>query len=201
MKKFINDIKIVIAGYFKKKVLIPTYEYKRAQINQIRQKENINVLVETGTFLGDTIDFFKAHFKKLYSIELAEDLAREAQQRFVNDLHVSILQGDSGKVLKSLINEIHEPALFWLDGHYSSEFFIGDKFIKTGKGEKDTPVEEELNIILNAPLKHFILIDDARLFVGENDYPSIKELKKLVSSFRGKYELTVENDIIYILPN
>ncbi len=200
MKKIINKVKTKIRRILTKEVTPPSYEYKRSEIDNIRQKYSLHILVETGTFLGDTIEFFKPFFKKLYSIELAEDLARDAQQRFANDHHVRILQGDSGEVLKSLIKEIDEPALFWLDGHYSSEFFLGDKFIKTGKGKKDTPIEEELNVILSSSIKHLILIDDARLFVGENDYPSLPQLKKLVARHNRAYQLEVKNDIIYILP-
>ena len=151
--------------------------------------------------MGDTVEFFKNDFKEIYSIELAEDLATKAQNRFANDKHITIIHGDSGKVLKSLVATIHEPVLFWLDGHYSSEFFVGDEYIKTAKGEKDTPVEEELRVILNSGVDHIILIDDARLFVGMNDYPTISNMKQLVKKCSDHYVVSVSNDIIYILPN
>jgi hypothetical protein len=55
------------------------------------------------------------------------------------------------------VRQLQEPALFWLDGHYSG--------VDTGKDELDTPVSAELEAILGSPVKgHVILIDDARCF-------------------------------------
>ena len=97
-------------------------------------------------------------------------MAKRAQKRFENDHKVKIIKGDSGKVLKDIVKEISEPILFWLDGHYSSEFFIGDEYFVTAKSDLNTPVEEELRTILASRRDHIILIDDARLFNGTDDY-------------------------------
>jgi hypothetical protein len=185
---------------FGKQQQSPSYDFKRAQIKKCKDQFGVDVLVETGTFIGDTVEHFKTIFKKVYSIELAEELAAKAKRRFESDRNVTIIQGDSSEVLDKLIDQINEPILFWLDGHYSSEFYLGDEYIKTGRGKKDTPVEEELKLIFRNKLNHVILIDDARLFQGINDYPSIPELKKLVKSFKRNYSVKVDNDIIYILP-
>lgn len=198
--KLYNKLRNKIKRVFVKEKEGPTYEFKRQQIKENKDRYGVKVLVETGTFIGDTVEYFKKTFEKVYSIELAEELARKAQKRFQNDSNVTIIQGDSAEVLSTLIPQVNEPILFWLDGHYSSEFFLGDEYIKTGRGKKDTPVEEELKLIFKSPLRHIILIDDARLFLGINDYPSIAELRKLVKSHRSDYTLTVANDIIYILP-
>ena len=45
---------------------------------------------------------------------------------------------------------------------------------------------------------HLLLIDDARLFVGANDYPSIDELSDFISTYRPQAILNVENDIIIV---
>ena len=57
--------------------------------------------------------------------------------------NVELLHGDSGTELGNVMNKINQPALFWLDGHYSAGV--------TAKGDKDTPIYEELVCILNAP--------------------------------------------------
>ena len=44
-------------------------------------------------------------------------------------------------------------------------------------GKLNTPVMDELKTILGQRLEHVILIDDARLFVSEYDYPTITKLK------------------------
>lgn len=184
-----------------KPVTPPPYEKKRAILNSYRETYSLNILVETGTFFGETVEFFKNSFKKLYSIELAEDLALKAQRRFENDKHITIMQGDSGKILKTLVKEFKEPVLFWLDGHYSSEFYVGEELIKTARTDKDTPIVEELDAILASSLEHVILIDDARGFNGLGDYPSIGSIKRKVKKAKGSsYVCMVENDIIQIYP-
>ena len=45
-----------------------------------------------------------------------------------------------------------------------------------------------------------ILIDDARLFNGKNDYPTIKQLKQKVNKINNALHLFVKNDIIHIIP-
>ena len=107
---------------------------------------------------------------------------------------------DSGKILQSLVQKINRPSLYWLDGHYSSEFFIGDEYFVTAKGEKDTPVLSELQTLLADKHSHVILIDDARLFTGQNDYPSVAELKKIVSRASHPYSFSIAKDIIQIIP-
>ena len=173
---------------------------KRSVIEFYRKIFEPKVMVETGTFFGDTIEYFKSKFETLYSIELSEELAERAVKRFANDMQVKIVQGDSGIVLKSILSEINSPVLFWLDGHYSSEFYIKGEFVRTAKGATDTPVKKELDIILQSKVESIILIDDARLFNGINDYPTIREVKKKVKSYNANYSVFVKKDIIHIIP-
>jgi len=197
----LKKIKRKIYSFFKRTVTPPSYEYKRAQISNCKQNFGINTLVETGTFLGDTVEFFKSRFKNVISIELADKLAADAKKRFENDSNVTIIHGDSGEILKDIVAENNGRVLFWLDGHYSSEFFMGDVFVSTAKGKKNTPVQEELQLIMGSDIDHVVMIDDARLFTGQNDYPTIKQVKQLVKSCKANYRVTVNNDIIYILPH
>jgi len=89
--------------------------------------------------------------------------------------------------------------LFWLDGHYSSDFEVNGEWIKTARTDKDTPVANELRLILNDEIEHVILIDDARLFTGKNDYPTINNVKQMVASHKENYLVDVEEDIIRIV--
>ena len=60
---------------------------------------------------------------------------------------------------------------------------------------------DELKTILVHRLKHVVLIDDARLFASEHDYPTIIKLKEMIQEFNKNYTLSTKNDIIYILPS
>jgi FkbM family methyltransferase len=200
MKGILNALKYKIINKFKKQIEIPTYEKKRSIIDNYKNEFGIETFVETGTFLGDTVEFFKNKFDKVYSIELSEDLANRAIERFNKDRNVEIIQGDSGTVLHDLVENLQQSAIFWLDGHYSSEFFVGTEFIKTARSDKNTPIENELKAIFRSKATHIILIDDARLFIGENDYPTIDALKKIIKNSRPEYAVTVDTDIIRVVP-
>lgn len=183
-----------------KKPILPSYHEKRAFIERISNQFGTSIMIETGTFLGDTVDFFKDKFEEVYSIELSVELAEKAQKRFAAQNNVKIIQGNSGEVLVDITRKLSKPALFWLDGHYSSEFFVNGEFIKTAKADKDTPIESELSTLMAADLPHLILIDDARLFVGAGDYPSIERIRSIIANSKYNYQLTVDTDIISITP-
>jgi len=182
-------------------VQIPEYSEKRVIILSYQQIFKTKTFVETGTFMGDTIETLINDFDNLYSIELSEELASGAAKRFEENQKVKIIQGDSGIQIKSIIDYIEKPALFWLDGHYSGEFIYDNKFIKTAKGILNTPIEKELDLILASSLPHVILIDDARLFNGQMDYPTIKHIKRMVKKgTKFNHKIYVDRDIIRITP-
>jgi hypothetical protein len=179
---------------------IPEYSEKRAIILSYKEKYKPDIFVETGTLFGDTVQILSSNFKKLYSIELSEELAIKAKKRFDNLKHISIVQGDSGVEIDSILKIITEPVLFWLDGHYSGDFYHRDELIKTAKGVLNTPVEKELELIMQSGFPHIVLIDDAREFTGSNDYPTIKQLRHLLKKSKFGYQLSVDRDIIRIVP-
>lgn len=166
---------------------------KRRVLSAYRKRYSLTQFIETGTHLGDTLAYI-AQQKSVHatSIELDEAYYRSAKQRFVRCPNVTILQGDSGKLLPELVRQLQTPALFWLDGHYSG----GD----TGKGKLGTPVSAELEAILDSPVKdHVILIDDARCFDGTQDYPYLDRLLETVRR-RNTYHIEVSTDIIRLTP-
>ena len=171
----------------------PPHIVKQKTIKTYQNKFETNVLVETGTFMGEMIYAQRNIFSKIFSIELSEELHKAAKRRLHKYPHVELLQGDSGEVLKNLVPQLSEPAIFWLDGHYSG--------FETAKGELLTPIESELDTILSSELAHIILIDDARLFIGQDDYPTIEQIKNSVSAKKKNITFNVEDDIIRIVPN
>jgi hypothetical protein len=171
----------------------PPHRYKQLVIEEFQKKYNINIMVETGTYKGDMVYAMKDKFKQIFSIELGLDLWKSACKRFRNDNHITILQGDSGKVLVDLVPKITDKAIFWLDGHYSAGI--------TSKGEKDCPIFEELSSILSSEINHVLLIDDARCFNGTGDYPTVEKLTEYILSRKALSKINVENDIIRAILN
>lgn len=164
---------------------------KQHTVKMYAAKFGVLTFVETGTYLGDMIFAVKDVFNRIYSIELSPELYRKATQKFLKYKHISIWHGDSSEVLPEILGNIKESSLFWFDAHYSGGV--------TAKGAKETPILEEMNYILNHSIKnHVILIDDARLFTGENDYPLLKELKRLVLNRYPDNTFAVQDDIVRI---
>src|SRR3569832_2297469 len=169
----------------------PPHVIKEELIRDYAKNFNTQILIETGTYLGDMVHAMKKSFSRIISFELDQTLAAQAQQRFANDNHIEIVQGDSGKLLGDYLATINEPCLFWLDGHYSGGI--------TARGTLETPIKNELTAILKHPVNgHVILIDDARCFTGENDYPTLDELKTFVAEHNVNHKFSVEHDVIRI---
>jgi len=169
----------------------PPHIVKQKAIREYQNKYGLEILVETGTYLGEMVEAQKNNFKKIFSIELSKKLSAKATRKFRNYPHITIIYGDSSNELKSLVPIFDHPALFWLDGHYSAGI--------TAMGQKECPVEEELEIILKSSIPHIILIDDARLFNGTHDYPTIDQIKSLINKSGKSYEIEVKNDIIRLI--
>jgi hypothetical protein len=170
----------------------PPGAYKQQVILQYARAFGPEVFIETGTYKGEMTQAASWTFSRVYSIELSEELFKKAEARFARDGHITIVQGDSQKRLPQLLEDIDQPCVFWLDAHYSGE--------KTGKAALDTPIGSELQALLDHnQAGHVMLIDDARLFVGENDYPTIAGLEELLGTRPDlDWQLTDKNDIIRI---
>lgn len=166
---------------------------KHKIIREIAKKYSTKILVETGTYLGTMINANKDHFEKIFTVELDKKLYIRAKRKFAKFKHITIKQGDSAKVLPQILKGIKNPTLFWLDAHYSGGI--------TSKGKLETPIFEELKIILTKSSNHVLLIDDALDFNGQNDYPHIRELKVFIKKRNSNYSFLVKQNIIYILPD
>ena len=172
------------------KPIPPPHFVKEKIVKEYAKEFSIHILIETGTYHGDMAYAVKDICSSIFTIELDRVLYRQAKMRLSWYRHISVIQGDSRKVLPSILANITQPCLFWLDAHYSGE--------GTAKGELNTPIIKELHCILDHPVTSVVLIDDARCFVGEDDYPTIDELRDLIFKKHPDWVFEVEDDIIRI---
>ena len=132
---------------------------------------NVDVWIETGTFMGRTTDFLRQNSSLVVSIEPDEELAANATQLFKRYPNVRIVKGLSEDELERILSELRFKGghiAFWLDGHFSGG--------TTHLGPIETPIQKELEIIAQN-LQYFnevsVFIDDFRCFANrETDYPS-----------------------------
>jgi hypothetical protein len=165
---------------------------KQRTVSEYAERFGLRVLVETGTYYGEMVAAMKNRFAEIYSVEFDSQLAQRAAKKFASRPHVHILEGDSQQVVPELLQQIKEPALFWLDaGYYGWAGLQGDKQRLT--------VELEA-ILRDSRFRHVILMDDARGLNGQNGAPTVEQLKqRIAAGFPGR-SAEVQYDILRITP-
>jgi hypothetical protein len=162
---------------------------KHAIVKDYQRRFGPRVLIETGTFHGDMIDAVRDSFARVVSIELGDDWHARAVKRFAGDPRITLLHGDSGERLRDVLATLDEPALFWLDAHYSGAV--------TARGVVDSPIVQELAAIRAHRVKgHIILIDDMRDFRGRDGYPTIDEVVAWIRNGDRAAVVEVRDDIL-----
>ena len=173
------------------RILPPPHIVKQRIVKAYAAELSLDILVETGTYLGAMIDATRDTFGRIYSIELDRALYQRARNKYRRFNHISVFNGDSSQVLRDILAGIREPCLFWLDAHHSG--------VLTARGEIESPIMHEVTQILRHPIvDHVILIDDAHAFVGQDGYPTLAELRHEVSLWRPGWTFEVRDDVIRI---
>jgi hypothetical protein len=126
-----------------------------------------NCFIETGTYNGGTIFSLEPYFNKLYTIEFSKKYYNNTKNKY-NGNKIKFILGDSSIVFESLLPNITDKCIFFLDGHWSSA--------DTGHSNKDCPLHEEIthinNLFTNVAI---IIIDDFRLFGLDKSSGKLKE--------------------------
>ena len=146
------------------------------------------VLIETGTYLGTTIEAaIKLGFNKIFSIEIDEILYQKACEKFAHQSSVELLYGDTLKWLPNILANLENSATFWLNVHRSD--------VLPG-GKVAYPIIEELEIIAKHYIKnHTILIDERRLL--EKPWPITEtDVHKAIFQINPKYKISYESGVI-----
>jgi hypothetical protein len=169
--------------------LPPPHVVKQLVVLRHQRARKFSTFIETGTFTGEMVAAMRPYFRRLVSIELSPQIHRAAVHRFAGDPGVELVLGDSARVLPRMLEQLRDPALFWLDGH-----FMGGA---TARGAEDSPIRAELDALLSHPVRqHVVLIDDARLFRGTEGYPTIPELVAWIEHARPGSDVRIADDIV-----
>jgi len=137
---------------------------------KMRDKYNLEIFVETGTWHGDSAIWAAAHFSKVYTIELNLPFLEEFNSLLADFDNIEPIHGNSRIELIPVISKIHRPVLFFLDAHWTGDAEQHDKI-------SACPVMDEINTINKlCKVNHVIIVDDARLMRGKwGDQDSIVE--------------------------
>jgi hypothetical protein len=170
----------------------PPHCYKQRLVKRYGRRYRLAYLVETGTWRGDMLHAAMGWFSNLDSIELDPALYRAACARFASKPNIHIHLGDSAVLLPQILQGLAEPALFWLDAHFSGP---------GTSGQDQNPILMEVESVLHDDRNdHVLLIDDARLFQGSGGYPTLAKLASMLRDNRPDLKMSVDADVIRIEP-
>jgi hypothetical protein len=122
--------------------------------------KDIDCFVETGTYQGGTTFKVSNSFKTVHTVELSEQLYNmaKAKAELMKVNNIVFYNGDSGKIIYNLCEQINEPAIFFLDGHYCGD---GRGSVK---GPEGNPLLKEIAAINGRAYADIIIVDDIWLF-------------------------------------
>jgi len=149
-------------------------------------KENIPVCIETGTHRGWGTESFSKYFKRVYTIELSQELFEYCTETYKNLSNIRFLQGHSPELLPEIVKNLPKYFLF-LDAHGSG----GDTTFHDQVGRLGSPAIQEILACKENP-PEYIVIDDLQDFDMIPSYPKRSQIWEAVSSI-GSYEGSVIN--------
>lgn len=173
-------------------------------VKPIIEKYFVPYFVETGTASGDSVRAAARLFSKVWTIELIEG----RQEESAHD-NITWLVGDSVELLPEIIKKLPDMptyenensfVLFYLDAHYSGD-------TPNESGYPECPLLKEIECVAQNGYRSIIIIDDARLFLGQPPYPhnpeewpSILEIFVLLKEKFPYHHITITDDYILAIP-
>lgn len=164
---------------------------------KIRDKYRLRYFIETGTYKARTTLWAAQNFERVWTIEGWEEYYQRAINAHWEKKNITFIFGDSRMKLPEVLSRIDEPALVWLDAHW-----LGNSILSAGT-DGECPLREEIAALVASGMPHCILIDDARLFLGdlpsESDpklWPSLDEIKGWLPG----YYVRVFEDVVIAVP-
>jgi hypothetical protein len=158
----------------------PPHWRKAATVLLYAEKYGCKRFVETGTQVGEMVHAVQDAFEHITSIEIDPKGYEISRNRFDGIKHIKLLHGDSGKLLPTVLEQLEEAAVFWLDAHgYCPPEHL-----------ESNPILIEVESVLKHPVPgHVILVDDARCFGWERYYPSLDELRAVAKRHDANFEV------------
>jgi hypothetical protein len=149
----------------------PADRAKRRHLLEVFRGRGHEIFVESGTYLGGTVAFMLPHARRIISVEIEPNLYEAARERFAGETKVELHLGDAAAVIPELVASLNEPALVWLDGHFTGG-------VNTVQGTAIEPAPTILQSLgdLDLPRGMTVVVDDLRLFGRGDGFPPLDAL-------------------------
>lgn len=157
--------------------------------------------IETGSMEGWTMHTALEYgFETMHGIELMQKYYDFSVDLLKNHNNIHLWLGESPDILPKIVENLTEPATFWLDAHASGPSIPGGKY-------GGCPLVQEIEAISLSPCKdHVIMIDDTRLLgTHEWDYLDKQKVIDALYAINPNYKIvyadgeedgTLPNDIL-----
>jgi predicted O-methyltransferase YrrM len=109
-----------------------------AKLEHLVEKYNINTIVETGIWIGNSTVFFAQLVEKVYGLEINPEFIEKTSKRLqdYNLNNVTLLQGHSSILLLDLMHKIDaERTIFFLDAHWYAYWPLFDEIDAISKNK------------------------------------------------------------------
>jgi hypothetical protein len=164
----------------------------------LKSNFQIDNFIETGTYKAQSAIWASGVFKHIQTIENSELIFNQNRGLISKYPNISFHFGHSKNILSKILPNLNGNTIFWLDAHWSGSDTYGE--------HDECPLIEEINAIIESNPNHFILIDDARLFLmppplphQAKQWPSIAEI--VITLNKSNYYIVVYDDVIIAVPN
>jgi hypothetical protein len=149
----------------------PSDRAKRRFLLSVFQERRHELLVESGTFQGGTVEYFVPHAKRIISVEIEPALHAAARERFSDTPSVELLLGDAMDLIPQILEEVSVPPFVYLDGHFTGG-------VNQQPGKAIEPAPDILAALGERPLPpgSTVIVDDLRLFGRGDWFPALDEL-------------------------
>ena len=128
--------------------------------SRFKTHREIQCFVETGTYYGGTTFMAASLFEEVHTVEISEKFYQnaiiESKKRKIDNIFFH--HGDSGEIIYQLCQNIKQPSVFFLDGHYCGKGRDGEQ------SPNGNPLLKEVDAINKRGLSDIIIIDDTWLF-------------------------------------
>ena len=130
--------------------------------------------LETGTGMGDSVDYARPFFDMCYSFECYDQIYELAYNRFYGMNDVKIIHADTSEKLYINLYKlgIQKPTFFFLDAHFPGADFHYESYTEYMEYAKKYPLESEVDQVLKVKRveRDVFVIDDLWLYEPGGDY-------------------------------
>tara|TARA_B100000900_G_C20582520_1_gene718141 strand:- start:1653 stop:2399 length:747 start_codon:yes stop_codon:yes gene_type:complete len=118
---------------------------RKELVESLIKNFNPDMLVETGTYLGNTLQYLLNFDIPTYSVEINEKFYFIAKSRFLDKKNLLLNHGDSVSFLKSL-DKTQKKAFIYLDAHWYSDLPLNEELIHIEKFESAIVLIDDFKI-------------------------------------------------------